>query len=365
MSRPDSKLYIVPFAGGKARLMNCNTPLMNSWHTFSPNGRWLAFSSKARSPYTRLMLTHIDADGNDSPAIIVDNTTAANRAVNIPEFVNVPPDGLENIDPAATKFYRVANSAHDLMQANQIPEAIQEWRKALQMDASDARAHFYLAVALTRNDQEREAVAAYRKACALDSHQSACFAHLALSQVNTGDLRGAVINYRKALALDPSNAWAQADLGTVLYQTGQTQGGYNLLRKAVDSAPDFPDGHNQLGTVLAKMGRMDEAVAQLQKAISLAPTSVEYQYNLGFVLMLRKDPTGAVPAFQKAVELSDGKDPRCLAAAYEKTGQSTQAIQSAQQALDLAIQGHDPEMEKNLRAALERYERDGRKAQPR
>ncbi len=38
---------------------------------------------------------------------------------------------------------------------------------------------------------------------------------------------------------------------------------------------------------------------------------------------------------------------------------------SAQQALDLAIQGHDPEMEKNLRAALERYERDGRKAQPR
>src|SRR5208283_2491579 len=178
LMRPDSKLYIVPFAGGKARLMNCNTPLMNSWHTFSPNGRWLAFSSKARSPYTRLMLTHIDADGNDSPAIIVDNTTAA-----------------------------------------------------------------------------------------------------------------------------------------------KTQEGYNLLRKAVDTAPDFPDGHNQLGTVLAKMDRMDEAVAQLQKAVSLASTSVEYQYNLGFVLMSRKDSAGAVPAFQKAVELSDGKDPRCLAAladAYEK-----------------------------------------------
>jgi Flp pilus assembly protein TadD len=368
LMRPDSKLYIVPFAGGTARLMNCNTPLMNSWHTFSPNGRWLAFSSKARSPYTRLMLTHVDADGNDSPAIIIDNTTAANRAVNIPEFVNVPPDDLENIDPAATKFYRVANSAHDLMQANQIPEAIAEWRKALQMDPDDARAHFYLAVALTRNDQEREAVAEYRKACALDSHQSTWFAHLALAQANTGDLRSAILNYRKAIALDPSNAWAQADLGTVLYQTGQTQEGYQLLRKAVQTAPDFPDGHNQLGTVLAKMGRMDEAVAQLQKAISLAPTSVEYQFNLGFVLMLRKDAAGAVPVFQKTVELSEGKDPRCLAAladAYEKSGRSTQAIQSAQQALDLAIQGHDLEMEKNLRAALERYERDGAKSQPR
>lgn len=67
LMRPDSKLYIVPFDGGKARRMNCNTSLMNSWHSFSPNGRWLAFSSKTRSPYTQLMLTHIDADGNDSP----------------------------------------------------------------------------------------------------------------------------------------------------------------------------------------------------------------------------------------------------------------------------------------------------------
>ncbi len=99
LMRPDSKLYIVPFEGGKARLMKCNTTIMNSWHTFSPNGRWLAFSSKSRGPYTRLMLTHIDADGNDSPAILVDNTTAANRAVNIPEFVNIPADGLEKIDP--------------------------------------------------------------------------------------------------------------------------------------------------------------------------------------------------------------------------------------------------------------------------
>src|ERR1035438_4326483 len=69
LMRPDSHLYIVPFNGGKPRLMNCNTTLMNSWHTFSPNGRWLAFSSKARSAYTQLMLTHIDANGNDAPAI--------------------------------------------------------------------------------------------------------------------------------------------------------------------------------------------------------------------------------------------------------------------------------------------------------
>ena len=70
--------------------MRCNTPLMNSWHSFSPNGRWLVFSSKSRSPYTQMFLTHLDEEGNDSPAILIENATAANRAVNIPEFVNIP-----------------------------------------------------------------------------------------------------------------------------------------------------------------------------------------------------------------------------------------------------------------------------------
>lgn len=97
LMRPDSQLFIVPFAGGQARRMRANTRLMNSWHSFSPNGHWMVFSSKARSPYTQMYLTHIDKDGNDSPAILIDKATAANRAVNIPEFVNIDPDGIQDI----------------------------------------------------------------------------------------------------------------------------------------------------------------------------------------------------------------------------------------------------------------------------
>jgi hypothetical protein len=97
LMRPDSQLYILPIGGGAPRRMHANTRLMNSWHSFSPNGRWMVFSSKARSPYTQMYLTHLDANGNDSPAILIDNATAANRAVNLPEFVNMDPDGIEDI----------------------------------------------------------------------------------------------------------------------------------------------------------------------------------------------------------------------------------------------------------------------------
>jgi len=361
LMRPDSKLYIVPSTGGKARLMNCNTPLMNSWHTFSPNGRWLAFSSKSRGPYTRLMLTHIDADGNDSPAIIVDNTTAANRAVNIPEFVNIPPDSIDRIDPQAMQVYRVSNHAFDLMEKNQMAEAIVEWRKALDIDPNDPLPHFALAVSLSGNNQEAEAVEEYRKACTLDPSHAAWFSHLAVSLAMTGDPQGAIENWQKSLALDPGNAKAEMDMGVMLAQGGDTRQGLDHLRKAVDMAPEFPEARNALGWELAQTGQIDEGIKQLQKAIALTPTSAEYYSNLGYILGLRGDRSGSIAALEKAVELSQGKEWQCLAGlaeAYHKAGRLPEAIQTVTRALDVAQRAHDERTASSLRATLSRYEQE-------
>jgi Flp pilus assembly protein TadD len=365
--RPDSKLYIVPFEGGKARLMNCNTSLMNSWHTFSPNGRWLAFSSKARSPYTQLMLTHIDAQGNDTPAILVENTTAANRAVNIPEFVNMPADGLEKIDPQATEFYRLYNQAVDLIESKRWAESIPVLRSALQRE-DDALVHYILATALTANDQEREAVEEYRKACALDARHAVWFDHFAVSLANTGDLDSAVVNWRKALSLNPADAGAESDLGTVLFEKGQVQEGEQHLRKAIAIAPDFPDAHNHLGLTLAKTARLAEAESELQKAVALSPESEDYCVNLGYVMGLRGNLAGAVANLQRAVELTQGKDWKSLdmlAHAYNKAGRFAEAEQSEKKALELVVAQRDAELEKTLRQNLKQYEQQAGQARGR
>ncbi len=88
--------------------MRSNTALMNSWHSFSPNGRWLVFSSKSRSPYTQMFLTHLDKDGRDSPPILIENATRANRAVNI------PPGGMLRINTPAVESYRVFDRASEM-----------------------------------------------------------------------------------------------------------------------------------------------------------------------------------------------------------------------------------------------------------
>jgi tetratricopeptide (TPR) repeat protein len=267
---------------------------MNSWHTFSPNGHWLAFSSKSRGPYTRLMLTHIDENGNDTPAVIIDDTTAANRAVNIPEFVNIAPgDSIDNINPQATDFYRLFDEAYKLIESDDIPAAIKTLNEAIKAGPEESLGHFMLGTALSANNQESEAL----------------------------------VEYRKAVALSPAN-------------------------------PKFLD---HLAVSLDLNGDADGAVEQLQKAIAIDPASVEYRFNLGFVLESRGDFAGAAAPFEKAVALSKGRDWRCLAElakVYDKTGHPAEAIQSAQQALDVATRQKNDDAAKTLQDALHQYQRE-------
>jgi Flp pilus assembly protein TadD len=271
LMRPDSRLFMVPFAGGKPRLMNCNTRLMNSWHTFSPNGRWLAFSSKARGPYTQLMLTHIDANGNDTPAIIVDNTTAANRAVNIPEFVNMPLDGIDKIDPQATEFYSLFDQAFALVQNNKIPEAIQVFRSAIQLDPDDPQAHYDLGTVLSGIDRDRDALDEFRRASTLEPENTLYLEHFAVSLALNGDLDGAVTQLQKAIAFQPTSSECRFNLGFALESKGDFAAAVAPFEKAVE----LSGGKNarflaELAKVYDKTGRSADAVKAAQQALDLA-----------------------------------------------------------------------------------------------
>ncbi len=92
--QPDSRLCIVPAAGGEARYLKGNMPVMNSWHSWSPNSRWIVFTSKAASPYTELYITHIDKKGESSPSVRLFRFSDRELAAMVPEFVplsaNIP-----------------------------------------------------------------------------------------------------------------------------------------------------------------------------------------------------------------------------------------------------------------------------------
>jgi len=285
---------------------------MNSWHSFSPNGRWLVFSSKSRSPYTGMFLTHLDEQGNDSPAIYIDNSTAANRAVNIPEFVNIPADGLEKIELPAAEFFRIFDYAAELAAKGQDEAAIAEWKKALEINPDDPMANNNLG------------------------------AHL----LKRGQLDEALPYFEKAANFKPDYADAQNNLGIVLLQRGRLGEAIEHLEKAEEINPRNTQTYYNLGAAFYLQGKVTKALAEWRAGLHLDPEDLPLLSQAAWVLATNpqasiRNGSEAVELAARAVKLSGAKDPATLdtlAAAYAEAGRFPEAVQTARQALALATE---------------------------
>jgi tetratricopeptide (TPR) repeat protein len=119
---PDSRLYILPASGGKARMLECNLYSLNSWHAWSPNSKWIVFASKGLSVFTDLFLTHIDERGKASIPVLMDRARAYHRVTNYPEFVNRRPDSKFDMeyDYVELAHIRIALRDGDMEKAKQL-----------------------------------------------------------------------------------------------------------------------------------------------------------------------------------------------------------------------------------------------------
>jgi len=390
LMRPDSQLFIVPAAGGVVRRLKCNTWRMNSWHSFSPNGRWLVFSSKARSPYTQMYLTHIDENGGDSPAILIENATAANRAVNIPEFVNMPPDGIARIDAPATEFYRLFDVASELGDKKDYDAAIKVWNAALALNPGDARALSNLGVVLAAAGRTGEAVAHYRKAVESEPDYPDGYTNLGIAMARAGKMDEAIPDLQKAVQLSPWDAKAHSNLGAALAESGRGEEAIAECQKALQLSPQEAEANANLAIALAKTGRLDDAITYFQKALALEPDSAEIHadlagalldkgrldeaiphfekalasnpnstqlhYYLGRLLATRGRFQEAIPHLEKAAGGGDAQAGGMLAAAYAQVGRLNDAIAAARKALQIAEERNQQDLVRALTESIASYE---------
>ncbi len=362
LMRPDSRLYIVPAEGGEARLMRCNTPLMNSWHSFSPNGRWLVFSSKSRSPYTQMFLTHVDENGDDTPAVLIENTTAANRAVNIPEFLNIAPDQAFTIEAPATESYRVFDLAVDLGKKGDHDAAITEWRRALDMSPGDMRVHHGLGVALAAKGDFSEAIEQYQKALAVDPEYSDSYVSWGFALARSGRMDEAIPKFEKALDLNPRDAGALSNLGAAMLEKGKADQAIWYSQKALEISPEDPDARGNLAVALAMSGKPAEAIPHFEQALAGNPDSPDLHYNLGFALLQTSQPAKAIPHLEKALASDPGSADLQyhLANAYAETGRLAEALETARKALALAVQQNNQSLATPIKARIVELENRGK-----
>jgi tetratricopeptide (TPR) repeat protein len=372
---------------------------MNSWHSFSPNGRWLVFSSKARSPYTQMYLTHIDENGNDSPAILIDNSTAANRAVNLPEFVNLPSNGLLKIDTPAIEMYSKFDKAVQDGKAGDTALAISEWEELLKEYPDDARIQNYMGAVLVQTGRTEEAIPYFERGLKINPQYRDIQHNLISALLALGRVREAIEQLEKALAVSPNSSDLHNSLGSLLSRNGQLKEAAAQFKRAIEISPDLADAHLNLGTILLSTGRPVEAAEQLSRAIESDPSLSAAHIYLGVALYygqgkvgealtqwrkaIELDPTSAfafsqaahalsaspvasdrngeeaVKLAEQAVELSKGGEPMyldSLAMAYAEEGEFPLAVETAQGALRLAREQNQTDLADALGSKINLYQ---------
>jgi Flp pilus assembly protein TadD len=193
-----------------------------------------------------------------------------------------------------------------LASSGRTDEAIEHYRKALEIKPDYVDAHNNLGIALASGGRIGEAIEHYQKALEISPDYALAQNNLGIALANRGQIDEAIEHFRKALEIDPDYADAQADLGNVLARCGRTNEAILCYERALQLKPNFASAHNGLGNALSDLGRADEAERHFQKALEIDPNFAEAHNNLGTILNRCDRVDEAAAEFQRAIQLKPG-----------------------------------------------------------
>ena len=303
--QPDSKLFIAPTDGSAPpRLMNCNTNNLNSWHSWSPNNRWLVFSSKTLGAYTQLFLTHIDENGNDSPPIWLEYFKVDNRAANIPEFVNTDFDQFNKITDEFSDVadYNVRGTSK--AQFGNFKEAIIDFNKELQINENNDQAYANRGKAKDELGDLEGAIADLNKAIELKPEEHDYYIHRGNTKVKMKNFNGAIDDCTKAISLEPKDATLYAHRAGIYQLAANYENALTDFSRAIDLKPNYALYYMHRATLYDYLNQSKNALQDIDKSIKIEPRNVKYINMKGIFEKKYGETKSAIECFNKAISIN-------------------------------------------------------------
>jgi tetratricopeptide (TPR) repeat protein len=256
------------------------------------------------------------------------------------------------------------NLSDALLKKGRVDEAIAHCQKALEIKPDSAEAHNNLGNALLQKGSMDEAITHCQRALQIKPDYAESHNNLGNALLQKGRADEAIAHYQKALQIKPDYANAHINLGNILCQKGRADEAITHYQKALQIKPDYAEAHNDLGLAFLQQGRMDEAMTQYQKALEIKPDYPEALSNLAWALATSSQASlrnggKAVELAQRANQLVGGENPvilRTLAAAYAEVGRFSDAMRSAQKAIELTQAAGQQDLAGQLNGELKLYE---------
>jgi tetratricopeptide (TPR) repeat protein len=194
--------------------------------------------------------------------------------------------------------------AEAYMQARQLPQAANEYRRILAQDPNIAMAHHRLGTILAMSGQVGLAIDELEIASRLDGGSPEIQNDLGLAYQTMGLSAQATKAFERALALEPRLTEAAINLSNIYSMQARMTDAENVLSQAISSNPNNAKAHNNLGTLFSMESKWSAALYEFQKAVTLAPNMPSAHYGLGTVLMNTRAYLPAVREFKAALALN-------------------------------------------------------------
>lgn len=190
---------------------------------------------------------------------------------------------------------------------NNFKEAIDSYKKALELNPRDADICLNLGCAYASLGEQEEALTYYQKALQLNPNDYEASHSLAGVYLHLKQYQQAIIYYQKALEINPSAADTYINLGTVYGYLGEYQQAIIYFQKAIKMDPKISQAYYDLGSAYESLGQQEEAADYYKKALGINPNYVDAYLKLGAVYSRLNQYKEAKENLQKAKELFQRK----------------------------------------------------------
>jgi len=228
-----------------------------------------------------------------------------------------------NSSNAAAHF----NRALALQELNRLEEAISSYDKAITLKPNDAEAHFNRGNALQKLKRPQEALGSYDRAIALKPKFTAAYYNRGIGLDELNRTEEAIECYEKALLIKPDFAEANFNHGNALQKLKRLQEAITSYDRAILIRPDYAEAYSNRGNVFLELDLVKEAIASFAKAISIKPDYAEAHSNLGAGLQKIKRLEEAITCYDRAISIKPG-----YAEAYSNRGSALVEIKRFEEA---------------------------------
>jgi tetratricopeptide (TPR) repeat protein len=194
------------------------------------------------------------------------------------------------------------NLGREYARAGRLNEAVDNYRKSVQIHPGNAEGQFNLGFALASQRNFSEAIQHYTEALSITPGYLKAQYGLGHALLLEGRFDEAIVQLHKALQIDPNFGPALRDLGGVLMQEGRIDEATNCLQQELQNDPKFLDALYGLGNGLAGGRQFAEAIACYELALRAKPDRMDIRVNYGNALAITRKYDEAMIQYQMVLK---------------------------------------------------------------